>query len=156
MLFRSVVMQQYSCLYGFTDKTFELYEDDVPQAMQEQVGERVALVNEMIVYGALRASTNQFYGGTGDHHPARIVGIESRDQGRTWSAPRVVIENEGGANVMSVSLLRLASGKLALFYLRKNSWLDCRPWMRTSADEGRTWSEPVLMVSAPEIGRAHV
>jgi len=91
----------------------------------------------------------QFYGGASDHHPARIVGIESGDEGRTWSKPRVVIDNEGGANVMSVSLLRLASGKLALFYLRKNSWLDCRPWMRTSVDEGRTWSSPVLMVSAP-------
>lgn len=60
-----VVMQQYSCLYGFTDKTYDLYEDDIPQAMVEQVGERVALVNEMIVYGALKASTNQYYGGTG-------------------------------------------------------------------------------------------
>lgn len=60
-----VVMQQYSCLYGFTDKTYDLYEDDIPQAMVEQVGERVALVNEMIIYGVLKASTNQFYGGTG-------------------------------------------------------------------------------------------
>lgn len=61
----SVVMQQYSCLYGFSDKTYDLYEDDIPQAMQEQIGERVALVNEMIVYGIVKASTNQWYGGTG-------------------------------------------------------------------------------------------
>ena len=61
----SVVMQQYDCLYGFTDKTYDLYEDDIPQAMIEQVGERVTLVNEQIVFGALKASTNQFYGGTG-------------------------------------------------------------------------------------------
>jgi hypothetical protein len=61
----SVVMQQYSCLYGFSDKTYDLYEDDIPQAMQEQIGERVALVNEMIVYGVVKASTNQYYGGTG-------------------------------------------------------------------------------------------
>lgn len=61
----SVVMQQYSCLYGFTDQTFDMYEDDIPAAMKEQTGERVALVNEMIVYGALKASTNQFYGGAG-------------------------------------------------------------------------------------------
>lgn len=60
-----VVMQQYSCLYGFTDKTFDMYEDDIPAAMQEQIGERVALVNEMIIYGVLRSSTNQYYGGTG-------------------------------------------------------------------------------------------
>lgn len=61
----TVVMQQYSCLYGFTDKTYDLYEDDIPQAMIKQVGERVTLVNEMILYGALRGCTNTFFGGTG-------------------------------------------------------------------------------------------
>jgi len=61
----TVVMQQYSCLYGFTDQTFDLHEDDIPQAMQEQCGQRVTLVNEMINYGVLKAGTNQFYGGTG-------------------------------------------------------------------------------------------
>lgn len=61
----TVVMQQYGCLYGFTDKTANLYEDDIPKAMIEQVGERVTFVNEMIIYGALRACTNQYFGGTG-------------------------------------------------------------------------------------------
>lgn len=61
----TVVMQQYSCLYGFTDKTYNLYEDDIPKAMIEQIGERVTFVNEMIIYGALRACTNAYYGGTG-------------------------------------------------------------------------------------------
>lgn len=59
------VVQQYSCLYGFTDKTFDLYEDDIPAQMKTQVGERVGLVNEMIVYGKLKSCTNQFYGGAG-------------------------------------------------------------------------------------------
>jgi N4-gp56 family major capsid protein len=61
----TVVMQQYGCLYGFTDKTYDLYEDDIPKAMIEQVGERVTFVNEMICYGALRACTNAYYGGAG-------------------------------------------------------------------------------------------
>ena len=61
----TAVMQQYSCLYGWTDKTAGLYEDDIPAAMKEQIGERVTLVNEMICFGALKAGTNQFYGGTG-------------------------------------------------------------------------------------------
>ncbi len=61
----TVVMQQYSCLYGFTDKTYDLYEDDIPKAMIEQIGERVTFVNEMIIWGALRACTNTFFGGTG-------------------------------------------------------------------------------------------
>ena len=62
----TVVMKQYSCLYGFTDQTYDLHEDDIPKAMQEQVGQRVALVNEMINYGELKACTNVFYGGTGN------------------------------------------------------------------------------------------
>lgn len=61
----TVVIQQYSCLYGFSDKTYDLYEDDIPKAMIAQVGERVTFVNEMIVYGALKACTNQYFGGTG-------------------------------------------------------------------------------------------
>jgi Neuraminidase (sialidase) len=49
-------------------------------------------------------------------------------------------------NVMSVSLLRLADGRIALFYAIKNSGTDCRLYMRTSADETRTWSEPTLCI----------
>lgn len=59
------VVQQYSCLYGFSDKTYYLYEDDIPAQMKMQIGERVGLVNEMIVYGKLKSCTNVFYGGAG-------------------------------------------------------------------------------------------
>jgi len=61
----TVVVQQYGCLYGFTDKTYDLYEDDIPKAMIEQIGERVTFVNEMIIWGALRGCTNVYYGGAG-------------------------------------------------------------------------------------------
>jgi N4-gp56 family major capsid protein len=61
----TVVLQQYGCLYGFTDKTYDLYEDDIPKAMIEQIGERVTFVNEMIIWGALRGCTNAYYGGAG-------------------------------------------------------------------------------------------
>jgi Neuraminidase (sialidase) len=91
----------------------------------------------------------QFHGGGADHSPARIVRIHSDDQGRTWSEPVAVVENVGGNNVMSVSLLRLASGKLAMFYLLKNSWIDCRPQMRLSSDDGQTWSEAKGILDAP-------
>lgn len=62
----TVVMQQYNCLYGWTDHTADTYEDDIPAQMKVQIGERIALVNEMICFGALKASTNKFYGGTGN------------------------------------------------------------------------------------------
>jgi len=91
-----------------------------------------------------------YYGGRGeDHGPARIAQIHSDDQGVTWSTPRTVVENEGRYNVMSVSLLRAASGKLHMVYLVKNDWLDCRPYLRTSDDDGATWSAPKLILAAP-------
>ena len=93
---------------------------------------------------------SSYYGGKGeDHGPARIAQIHSDDQGLTWSAPKTIVENEGRCNVMSVSLLRAASGKLHMVYLVKNSWVDCRPYLRTSEDDGTTWSAPKLILQAP-------
>ena len=59
----TVTLVQYSCLYAVTDKTVDLYEDDVPSEMKKQTGERMGLVREMIRYGALKACTNKFYAG---------------------------------------------------------------------------------------------
>ena len=100
--------------------------------------------------GTILFAYTQFYGGASDHSAARLVALRSRDDGRTWSEPELLLDNEGGANVMSVSLLRLRkSGKIALIYLLKNSWIDCRPHLRFSEDEGKTWSAPVWMTNAP-------
>jgi sialidase-1 len=100
--------------------------------------------------GRLLFLYTQFYGGAADHSAARIVSITSGDGGRVWDAtPRAVVENHGAENVMSVSLLRLSSGRIALFYLVKNSWLDCRPHVQFSDDEAATWTEPKLITNAP-------
>jgi Neuraminidase (sialidase) len=100
--------------------------------------------------GRILFAYTQFYGGARDHSPARIVAIQSDDDGRTWdSTPRTIVENTGASNVMSVSLLRLESGRIALFYLQKNSWLDCRPCVQFSDDEAQTWSDAKLILPAP-------
>lgn len=89
-----------------------------------------------------------FTAGAGDHAKAFLASRESVDEGKTWTTEdRVVVANEGGFNVMSVSLLRLQSGEIALFYLRKNSLQDCRPVMRLSRDEAKTWSEPTECIT---------
>lgn len=59
----TVTLQQFACLYSLTDKTYDLYEDDIPAEMRKQVGERMGLVREMIRYGALKACTNVYYAG---------------------------------------------------------------------------------------------
>ena len=82
-----------------------------------------------------------------DHAPASLVARFSKDGGETWtSEDQVIVKNEGGMNVMSVSLLRLQNGNIALFYLRKNSTEDCIPMMRISEDEAKTWSEPIMCI----------
>ncbi|MBW3599635.1 MAG: glycoside hydrolase [Planctomycetes bacterium] len=88
-----------------------------------------------------------FTGGGSDHAAAHLAARFSGDGGRTWSDEDVtVVPNEGGFNVMSVSLVRLESGEIALFYLRKNSLTDCRPVLRLSRDEGKSWSEPAVCI----------
>lgn len=88
-----------------------------------------------------------FTGGGADHAAAYLASRVSVDGGLTWSKQdELVVPNEGKQNVMSVSLLRVASGEIALFYLRKNAWDDCRPYMRLSADEAKTWGEPRLCI----------
>jgi len=95
-----------------------------------------------IAGGRLLLAWTEFYAGnSADHGPARIAGLESADGGRTWGPKRTLVENDGGCNVMEVNFLRLRDGRLALFHCQKNSEeADCRVMMRTSADEGRTWS----------------
>lgn len=59
----NVKQQQYGCLYSYTDKAAELYEDDIPEEQKIQCGERIGLVREMIRYGTMRACTNVQYAG---------------------------------------------------------------------------------------------
>lgn len=60
-----VIMKQFTCLYSYTDIVALLHEDDIPAEMKKQNGERVAFVNEQIIYGGLRACTNVYFGGAG-------------------------------------------------------------------------------------------
>lgn len=78
-----------------------------------------------------------------DHATAYLAGRYSADKGKTWTKEDTkIIDQEGVMNVMSVSLLRLQNGDIALFYLKKNSTFDCIPMMRISKDEAKTWSDP--------------
>jgi len=82
----------------------------------------------------------------GDFGRAFIAGRYSSDGGKTWSNEDhvVVAADEAKMNVMSVSLLRLRDGRIALFYARKNSQADLLFYVRFSADETKTWSAPLL------------
>jgi hypothetical protein len=94
--------------------------------------------------GRLLLGYTDFYTSSPDDDaPARIRRRFSTDSGRTWSDPLTMVENTAGRNVMSVSLLRLRSGKLALTYMFKDSHQDCAILFRVSADEARHFSDAV-------------
>lgn len=72
----NVQIQQYGCLYAYTDKMAELYEDDVPSEMKTQTGERMGLVREMIRYGEAKACSNVYYaGGTSRATVVEKIGV---------------------------------------------------------------------------------
>jgi len=76
-----------------------------------------------------------------DFAPSDLAGRYSGDDGRTWTREdTLILDNEGKMNTMIASLQRLTSGKILLFYARKNSLEDSRKYMRISTDEARTWS----------------
>ncbi|MCG6154780.1 sialidase family protein [Rubinisphaera margarita] len=103
--------------------------------------------------GRLLFIYTRFTGGGSDHDKADLMSRESTDGGATWSTDdKLVVKNEGDMNVMSVSLLRLADGRIALFYLQKNSLADCRPIVRFSTDEAKTWSEPTETIPDSDNG----
>ncbi|OHB80308.1 MAG: hypothetical protein A2Z25_06145 [Planctomycetes bacterium RBG_16_55_9] len=101
--------------------------------------------------GRLCLIYTRFTGGAGDHATADLAMRISENDGKSWSDDKIVIRCTGGLNVMSISLLRLAGGEIALFYLRKMSTEDCRPMMCVSSDEAQTWSEPAVCIS-DEVG----
>jgi sialidase-1 len=95
--------------------------------------------------GRLALVYTRFLRGGDDHSPADLALRVSADGGKTWSNDRILVPNEAGRNVMSVSLLReKASGDILVFYLRKNDPNnDCLLYVRRSSDELQTLGEPV-------------
>ena len=84
-----------------------------------------------------------------DDATACLMSRSSSDGGNTWtSADKLELENEGKLNVMSVTLRRLADGRVVMFYLVKEAVNDCRPFMRVLRDDG-TWGPRTCMIPEP-------
>ncbi len=92
--------------------------------------------------GRLLMGWSEFYEGAGDDwSPCRLARKISSDGGVTWSETTTMLENEAQQATMEVDFVRVPSGDICLFYLKKNSNNDCRVMMRKSKDDGATWGE---------------
>lgn len=60
----TITLNQFSALYALTDKEYDLFEDAIDDAMKEQVGERMGLVRELVIYGKQKAATTRTYAGS--------------------------------------------------------------------------------------------
>jgi N4-gp56 family major capsid protein len=61
----SATIKQYGMLYSFTDATFQFHEDNIPEAITEQLGKRRGTLEEQINFSALQSTTNVLYAGGG-------------------------------------------------------------------------------------------
>jgi sialidase-1 len=94
--------------------------------------------------------------GSGDFGDINIVCKTSSDQGKTWSALQTIVDYDSlqagnPAPVMDLTDARYPAGRIFLFYntgnnheneVRKGNGLR-EVWYKTSADGGKTWSEPI-------------
>ncbi|NMD37629.1 MAG: exo-alpha-sialidase [Christensenellaceae bacterium] len=93
---------------------------------------------------------SSFYGDMArDHTPADISVIYSYDGANTFTEPKTLFKAEDfdAMNMMSLSLLRLKNGDIALFFLMRISFYDMQPCVAISKDEGKTFSAPKVCTS---------
>ena len=83
-----------------------------------------------------------FTASAADHARAHLASRESSDGGRTWSGnDKIVVSNEGGFNVMSVSLLWDDHCGKPLEYRRTHPPIRTPFSAAISKDGGRTWKK---------------
>ncbi len=103
--------------------------------------------------GSIWMVYSYFTGGGLDHDTAHLRARVSTNGGRTWSKDDVmVLPNDAGMNVTGASIMRLKDGSVALFYMHRNAEKDCRPALRISTDEGKTWGKPIMCTPDSDAG----
>ena len=80
----------------------------------------------------------------GDWDRGEIRQIRSRDGGKTWSEPETVF-SDPKRSLFQCSLARLPSGDLGLTHSSLADGTDAIKVFRRSSDEGKTWSEPIVI-----------
>jgi sialidase-1 len=141
-----LILSLVSCSGGQAKKNLSVSGKEVvlkldpgPDNPRNSEGDFITLKNGSILYIFTRYSGKT----GGDNDNAYLASRYSGDGGKTWSGEDVrIIGQEGRMNVMSVSLLRLKNGEIALFYLKIDSENACIPVIRISGDEAETWSDP--------------
>ncbi|MBI3494334.1 MAG: exo-alpha-sialidase [Acidobacteria bacterium] len=76
------------------------------------------------------------------HYLGRIALVRSRDDGRTWSAPTVVVDRPG-INHRDPSIIESRHGTLIVSYYLYFDMRSLGVFVLRSEDKGKTWSAPI-------------
>lgn len=127
-----------------TDEKTKLICDLAPTQSNNRNSEGafIALTDGRLLFAYSRYSDSGFDDGA----TADIYAMISEDDGDTFGEPFPLWTHEQAQadNVMSVSFLRMNNGDLGMFYLAKRNVDQCLLYLIRSADEGKTWSQPIL------------
>lgn len=86
------------------------------------------------------------HAGRSDNDRAPLVALQLDTEGRPVTAERVVVPPpEGGFNAMSPALQRLPDGRIGMLFSYRQSQKIASRRFTASADEGDTWSPPVIV-----------
>lgn len=84
--------------------------------------------------------------GRSDNAKGYISAVELSPDGTPRGAPRIIVPTPpGGLNSLSPALRRLPNGEIGLAFSYRMSTKSASRRFARSSDEGRTWSEPVLV-----------
>ena len=86
--------------------------------------------------------------GDGDGDSADLYAAFSSDNGDSFSDGTLIFPRERveADNIMSVTLRRMKNGDIGMYFLKKSPVCQCRMYLTRSADDGKTWSEPVACI----------
>ena len=113
-----------------------------PDNLRNSDGDFIRLKDGTILFAWSRFARTDDSSVHWDRLPSDIAAIRSTDGGRTWSEKAEILVRNDAQNVMSVSFFRFADGRIGLFYLRNSGLGENEFLLRTSADEGKSWSAP--------------
>jgi len=102
--------------------------------------------------GTIMFAYSRYDGDKGsDDASAYIAAIYSYDGGETFGDERILFtkDEHGAKNIMSESIVRINEDKLAFFYMVRYGFHDLRAVMRTSDDEGKTFSKAKYCIHYP-------
>ncbi len=124
-----------------------------PSNTRNSEGSFIRLRDRTIVYAYSRYGTS-----SADDAASVIACVKSYDEGESFGTPEPLYGDDSGDNSMCPSLMRMHNGDLGMFFLYRKSAKKAGPGEKIagqvrfvrSADEGATWSDPVILTKQDE------